>query len=568
MALSTFDQNYYLTHNPDVLQAVLNGVFASAEEHYVLFGESEGRMPSAYFDPTGYFASNPDVLSAVQAGVFATGLQHFEEFGVFEGRTPGATGGDIQFDETYYLQQNPDVAAAVAAGTFSSGYEHFVKFGSSEGRAPAEGVLPGTPGQDFALTQEIGELVEGTSGDDTFVGLMDVGNPETFNITDQVDGLGGTDTFNLFVANTLNTPAPPGAQVRSMEIVNLISTSGGTFANDALGVDPSFFGGVTQLWQVGLANNLVNVNGVTAGFRDGAAAFTNTVQFDATSGAIAVDSITSGSSFTVAGESATNQINELSVSGTVDSAGGGAPGVLDLTNGGFEVIETLNVDISSAVNLVGTAGNATLVDFVASQSQGDINVNLFNYFANLESAVFGTGDDGSAGFGVVLGNMTEDLVVDGGAGDDQFNLFPNAPGGGQGTVELTLGAGDDNVQLNATAGNSNIAADTEIGLADQAVSIADFTTTEDTLTWALIGGTALATQNLVNGAVDAGQTLLNNLEAVAGVMDDQYAQFVYGSDLILYGDLNGNNDFDAGDQVVTLTGVDELLVQGTNLALV
>jgi hypothetical protein len=48
MALTTFDSNYYLQQNPDVLTAILSGAFESAEQHYMLFGEKEFRQPNPY----------------------------------------------------------------------------------------------------------------------------------------------------------------------------------------------------------------------------------------------------------------------------------------------------------------------------------------------------------------------------------------------------------------------------------------------------------------------------------------------------------------------------------------
>jgi hypothetical protein len=559
MALQTFNQNYYLANNPDVMTAVLNGVFASAEQHYEMFGEREGRMPSASFDPAGYLSSNADVFAAVQAGVFSSALQHFEMFGLSEGRTPGAPGGPIQFNEAFYLEQNPDVAAAIP-GTFSSGYQHFIFFGASEGRAPAEGVLPGTPGQDLALTPTVGEVVEGRDGDDTVVGLIDSLTPanDTFNVTDQVDGKAGTDTLNLFVSGGAVSP-PAGGVVRSMEIVNLISDAGGSFANSGANVDPAFFGGVQELWQANAANNVVDVNGVTIGFRDLNVA--NTVEFDANSGAIALDSVTSGSTITVDGSGAGDLDEELSISGSVESGVGGVPGTLTVNGGPTEAIETLSLDLDSAVIFAGTAGNATAVTFDASRSEGDIDVDLRTYGASLETATFGGGNDGSGvGFGVVVGNVTEDLTVDMGAGDDQVALAPAAAGG---TVELATGTGEDNVLL--VAGSTNITADTQAALDAQAVSLSDFSLANDTLTLQVGAAGNLATQNPVNGAVDDTQTLLQNLESVAGVMDNNYAQFVFGSDLIIYAD-DGDRDFGAGDLVVTLTGVSELLTLGTNIA--
>lgn len=193
MSLQTFQQNYYLQNNTDVLTAILNGSFESAEQHYVLFGEAEGRMPNPYFDPEGYLAQNADVLAALQSGVISSALQHFELYGANEGRVPG----NVPFDNALYLAQNEDVAAAVAAGTLTSGYEHYVLYGAAEGRAP--GVEPTTG---FVLTNETdiatanlfeSGLVYTPGGDDRINALQD---------EDQLTGTGTNPTLNATLGNS------------------------------------------------------------------------------------------------------------------------------------------------------------------------------------------------------------------------------------------------------------------------------------------------------------------------------------------------------------------------------
>ncbi len=168
-----FDEAYYLAEYPDVARAVALGQIASGYQHYLLYGQHEGRNPSAFFDEKYYLATNPDVAAAVRSGQIASGFQHFLAYGQFEGRDPspffstsfylarnpdvasvvGPTFSAFQhyllfgqhegrdpspaFDEQYYLAANPDVAAAVASGALTSGYEHFIESGQFEGRAPS-----------------------------------------------------------------------------------------------------------------------------------------------------------------------------------------------------------------------------------------------------------------------------------------------------------------------------------------------------------------------------------------------------------------------------------------------
>jgi hypothetical protein len=56
-----FNEAYYLANNPDVAAAIDAGVFQSAEEHFNLFGWSEGRDPNENFDTSFYLSENPDV---------------------------------------------------------------------------------------------------------------------------------------------------------------------------------------------------------------------------------------------------------------------------------------------------------------------------------------------------------------------------------------------------------------------------------------------------------------------------------------------------------------------------
>ena len=71
-----FDVDYYLSHSEDVARAELDPV-----EHYVRFGEREGRKPCADFDADFYFSTNADVCAAVP-----NGFAHYAIHGRHEGR--------------------------------------------------------------------------------------------------------------------------------------------------------------------------------------------------------------------------------------------------------------------------------------------------------------------------------------------------------------------------------------------------------------------------------------------------------------------------------------------------
>jgi uncharacterized repeat protein (TIGR03803 family) len=128
---SLFDEHYYLATNPDVAAAVADGKFATGYDHYIEYGQYEGRSPSPYWDEAWYLKENPDVAAAVKAGTVSSGFMQYYLYGQYENR-----GGLLYFNTGYYLQNNADVAAAVQAGEFTSAFEHFVLFGQYEGRAP------------------------------------------------------------------------------------------------------------------------------------------------------------------------------------------------------------------------------------------------------------------------------------------------------------------------------------------------------------------------------------------------------------------------------------------------
>lgn len=121
-----FNTQWYLSQNPDVAGAVEAGLI-TAEHHFRLHGNAEGRSPGPMFDTQHYLAANPDVAAAVAQGLISA-YDHFARHGASENRSPLGL-----FDPDVYLAHNPDVAAAVAAGAFSAA-QHFLMYGHAEFR--------------------------------------------------------------------------------------------------------------------------------------------------------------------------------------------------------------------------------------------------------------------------------------------------------------------------------------------------------------------------------------------------------------------------------------------------
>jgi len=119
-----FDSTGYLLQNPDVAGAVAAGCFSSGRQHYLEWGQSEGRNPNTLFSEAWYLAQNPDVAQALENGVFSSGSDHYARWGWAEGRAPSAW-----MDTSAYLQANPDVETAGVDPLL-----HYLQHGIHEGR--------------------------------------------------------------------------------------------------------------------------------------------------------------------------------------------------------------------------------------------------------------------------------------------------------------------------------------------------------------------------------------------------------------------------------------------------
>lgn len=85
------------------------------------------------FDEEAYLSANPDVREAVYRGEIESGRLHYIGFGYFEGRR----GGSVEVDEDWYLRKYPDVASAVRTRRVDSAIHHFESIGAGEGRSPS-----------------------------------------------------------------------------------------------------------------------------------------------------------------------------------------------------------------------------------------------------------------------------------------------------------------------------------------------------------------------------------------------------------------------------------------------
>lgn len=439
-----FNAAFYLQNNPDVFQAIQNGTFqGSALDHFVQFGQFEGRDPNAFFDTEFYLANNTDVLVAIADPAnpsVVSAFQHFVDFGSEEGVVRAPSAAFASFNAQSYLDANPDLQAAFGDLTGEALedrlFQHFVEFGVNENR-PGSGVAVdgGLPGQSFTLTTAI-ETLNGTANNDTFNAPLANNSlfgfqQNTLQTGDVINGGKGVDTLNATLAVTpsfagigggdLNFTAAP--TLNGVENVNLRFLDLG-FADgegDAFELDLSNSTGVQSVSvNASTAAGIISGLGAAATFAVTGDALGRSVTFnDTTSTDISLTVANYGTTQTGLIEfNADETIESLSLSLTnVDAEivtnGGPLENVAIVVTGANVVdiddadsVETVTVSGSGSLDLIGeddfgTAFGNDLKSFDASNNSGGVQVDISD-----------------RGFG--LGDTVTALTVSGGAGDDRF----------------------------------------------------------------------------------------------------------------------------------------------------
>lgn len=150
----TFNAAFYLEANADLQTAFGNlsgdALDARLLQHFVEFGQFEGRDPNEFFDTSYYLSENGDVLAAIgnPANTSVTSaFQHFVMFGAAEGVVRAPSAPFESFNAETYLAANPDLQAAFASVPAAQLpnvlFQHFVTFGVNEDR-PGTGLDEGS----------------------------------------------------------------------------------------------------------------------------------------------------------------------------------------------------------------------------------------------------------------------------------------------------------------------------------------------------------------------------------------------------------------------------------------
>lgn len=194
MTTMYFDAAFYLSQNADVAASPYYS--AHPDEHYEQHGRFEGRDPNAYFDETTYRQLNPDVAQSVDAGGFASGYDHWIQYGQREGRSPGIA-SSFTTDANYFAY-NIDVFNAVQAGVFTSGWQHYLQYGNGESRNTGSRYLfHGSSSSDSYVSGNlVGFEMYGGAGNDVLTATYWMsGGRYIFGRDDVLYGEDGNDTI-------------------------------------------------------------------------------------------------------------------------------------------------------------------------------------------------------------------------------------------------------------------------------------------------------------------------------------------------------------------------------------
>jgi len=429
---AAFDQSFYLSNNTDVLIAISQGIFTSAQQHYDLFGGKELRDPNADFNATYYAAQNPDVLNAVAAGVFSNVFSHYQAFGETESRVPSSAYAG--FNAETYLAANADVAAAITAGSFVSALDHYLTFGQSESREGAGVSTTITTGSTLVLTTGVDTLT-GTSSNDLFTAINEanVAAGDTLSPADTLDGGDGTDTLNI--TNT-QSGALAGLVTSNIENLTIRSTDEDDTAETL---------------------DMTSLSGVTS------------VTLDDFTDGVTVSNAVLGTSFTITDANGDNAADDITIGYT------GATGSSDAmtVNTSESTIQQLIMDSADTITLNNSGSTVTSIASLDASDAETINVNnsTASVGSNAGLTVTAMGDNVAttvtitgSGSTTFTGAMSTALTsVDGSAATGALDLNVSS---NTNNLSVTTGSGNDRVELGTLGTNFNSATNDVVNLGD------------------------------------------------------------------------------------------------------
>lgn len=488
-----FDVTYYLTANPDVAAARVNPL-----QHFLTFGAKEGRFANAAsdaaidsdgnnlaneFDSAAYLAANTDVATNVGPGkAFATAYEHYILFGQFESRqgTP-ASGPFTNSGTTPNGGQTFTLGTGIDNLTGTSGDDVFV---ASVGASAQTSTL------------QPGDAINGGGGNDTlrvFATTAVNSVPQLTNVENvefQSFNTGGS-VLNLSNAASVKTVSLVNGN-SSLQVTNAAAlidlaaanTTGGTLQAT---YNASTVAGTTDVQNVSLtnaSNTVVTVNGVetinlvaegTNGNRSG-----NVANPDNGVNAVQGDAITT---VNVSGKGSVVLANAFAATTTTFNASANAGGVDAAFTAGGNVTATGGAGndvfrFAAGLTTQDVVNGGQGFDTVRVTNGGDLSTaaeaGRFNSLTNIEKVAFdgvGTTVNGATFTNAAITNIEFNTVgndVINNAGSARTYEF-GAANTGDAQVNLNVGVTTLNVDLLGTnlPSVSNGAANTvELGVLD------------------------------------------------------------------------------------------------------
>jgi hypothetical protein len=436
-----FDTSFYLLQYPDVLNARVNPF-----QHFLANGAGEGRFTNANqdnvvdftgnnlaneFDAEAYLAANPDVDAAIPSS-FTSAYEHYVLFGQFEGRAGAQLTDGTQLSGPFSSD-----------GTSGTGIDPNAPTNPGQTFTLTEGAdtIQGQPGN---LTGSNGDV--DTDGDDLIIaGTSSVGGDASNNLGsgDVIDGGEGFDTLRI-IDTSGDTLTPNMSNVERLDIqaldslttINLTNTTGLEEVRNFRSSETVRVSEIQEKAEVGIVGSNESI---FANFASG-------VDFEGSADLYAENAGVEGDSATiyVSTDDSAN-ITELNIESMgaanflnvdIDNQSGFSP-----SGGTSAALETLNItgmgDLTLRDGPLTSPANsefATLSLVEAGTFEGDLDFEL-GTDNDVEELVFnsGSGDDR-----IILAGATGNLTVNGGAGNDVINV-----GAVSGDVTVDGGEGDD-----------------------------------------------------------------------------------------------------------------------------
>lgn len=489
-----FDTSFYLGTYPDVARAGVNPL-----THFLNNGAAEGRFSNLTeqnaidlngnggaddFDNAQYLADYPDVAAAVSNGTFTNGYQHFVQFGQFEGRTAVLSNGATI--------TGPFTNSGVAPGTGSTitlttGVDNLTGTGAND-------TFTSTIGNGGTSTLQSGDTINGGAGNDTLrivasntapsLGNLNGSGPQTviptltnvenityqgftsstntlnlanssgvrnvtldsgnssLNLTNvaQIVGLGASNTTGGTLTATYNAAAIAGSS--DVQAISLDNATGTTInANGVETINLTVTGtngtasGTAQTGANSITGNgitTVNVSGAGSVVLGTAFAATTTT-FDASQNTGGVNAtFTAGGNVTVTGGSGNDVFNfGAGLTATAGTVAG------DVVNGGegFDTVRvTTGGDLSAAadaapfnglvsIERVAFDGNGVTLNGATFTNTGITNIEFntagldtINNAGSARTYEFGAANTGDAAFNMTAGATTLNIDLQGTTG--------------------------------------------------------------------------------------------------------------------------------------------------------